>query len=658
MVKRRSPLLSPLRLGPVEIPNRIVSTAHQTSLVHGGVPTAEFVAYHTARARGGVGLIVLEAVTVHPSGALSSHAIAGYDERIVPVLGQLAVAVHARGGRLFAQLFHGGRENFQSPPREPVVAPSAVPSPRFRTEPRALTSQEIEEVVAAHEDVASRCRRAGLDGLELCASHGYLPSQFLNPRTNRREDAWGGDEERRLAYTRAALAAIRRGAGSGLAVGIRLSADERLPEGRDLEAGARILHRLAQDGLIDYASIVIGDSAEHVGSMYIVPPPPVPRAVISELAGPLRTRLPVPLIAATRIHDPEEGERLISAGVADAVGMNRALIADPRLPALTAEGRADERIACVVCNLCIARYHLGLPIRCLQNERTGREAHLPEFPVRDAVGLSVAVVGAGPAGLAAAEAAALRGASVTLLERAQRIGGQLELAGRAPGHAETAAAFIADRRRRLDAAGVDLRLAVEVDADNRVIRSAEVVIVATGARPHRPSLPPAEGCLVLDGWTALRQPDAVPGPVLVADWGGGSAGLDVAEVLALAGREVTLAVAAPAIGDTVHQYARTAYLGRLEQLGVTLLHHRGLDPTGNRLALRSIWTHRREPLPAGIAAVVIAHGREPEDALLRDLAGAGLDVLAAGDCRGPRSAEEAVLEGSAAGRGVATRSRQ
>jgi 2,4-dienoyl-CoA reductase-like NADH-dependent reductase (Old Yellow Enzyme family) len=458
-------LLSPLRIGPVDIRNRIVSTAHQTTLVEDGLPTDDFVAYHAARANGGAGLICIEATAVHPSGLLTGHTIAGYDPRVVDRLARVAHAVHAGGGRLFAQLFHGGREQIDSPPRAPAVAPSAVPSQRFKVEPRALGSSEIEEIIEHHELVAGNARAAGLDGIELCASHGYLPTQFLSARSNRRDDAWGGDAERRMRYIREALLAMRRGAGPELAVGIRLSADESVPEGRHAPETAAVLRTLAGEGLIDYASAVIGDSASYVGAAWIVPPPPVARDAMRAPAEVLRAQLSVPLIATSRIHEPAEAEALLAAGAADAVGMTRALIADPDLPRRVIEDREDERILCTGCNQgCIGHYHLGLPISCLQNPRTGREARFPEpLPQH---GSRVLVIGGGPAGMAAAAAAGRAGATVTLVEASSRLGGQFALAGRAPAHRETALRYLADWSRRLRTADVDVRLDTLLSADS------------------------------------------------------------------------------------------------------------------------------------------------------------------------------------------------
>jgi NADPH-dependent 2,4-dienoyl-CoA reductase/sulfur reductase-like enzyme len=259
------------------------------------------------------------------------------------------------------------------------------------------------------------------------------------------------------------------------------------------------------------------------------------------------------------------------------------------------------------------------------------------------------VIGGGPAGMAAAVAAARAGASVTLFEAATALGGQFALAGRAPAHRETATRFRADWTRRLAAAGVDVCLGTHVEAGGAVAAAADRVIVATGAVAHRPALQAPPGVAVIDGWDAIRDPASVAGPVLVADWGGGWTGLDAAEVLAGAGARVWLSVAAPTVGETVHQYQRVFYLARLERLGVTILHHRELVDAPGGAVLRSLWTHAPEPLPAGVRTLVLALGREPVDALVHDCLQRGIPCIAAGDCRGARSLEEAILEGTAAG---------
>jgi 2,4-dienoyl-CoA reductase-like NADH-dependent reductase (Old Yellow Enzyme family) len=638
-------LLSPLAVGPVTLPNRVVSTAHQTTLVHDHLPTDDFVAYHGARAQGGAGAIVLEATAVHPTGLLTAHTLGGYLPGIVGGYERVAEVVKRHGTKLLVQLFHGGREQIAAAPRAPAVAPSAVPSPRFHSEPRALTRGEIAEIVAGFARAAAHARAGGLDGVEVSMAHGYLAAQFFSARANRRDDRYGGDLEARLRFGVEVLEAIRGEVGHAIAVGVRLAANEMAPGAEGREACAAIAARLRATGLIDFVSLALGHSASYRGSTYIAPPPPVPEdAIVPELpawpdGGPA-------LIATTRVVDLEHAERIVASGHAHAVGMTRALIADPDLVAKAAAGRAGETIACIGCNqACIGHYHAGLPIGCVVNPRTGRERHIAPAAGRRAG--TVLVAGAGPAGIAAAVEAARRGAAVTLVEREVRIGGQLALAGRAPAHAEMWRRYAADAQRDLERAGVTLRLSTEADA--ALAEAFDRVILAAGAVPYAPPLGAFDGGVrVIQACEALLEPGAVEGPVLVADWGGEWAGLDAAEVLAAAGLDVTLACAAAAPGETLHQYQRNGYLDRLDRAGVRIRHHLELAAVDGAATLRHVFSGRLEPL-GDLATLVLAQGRRPDDALWPRLEGRA-GAVRAGDVLGPRTAEEAVLEGFLAGR--------
>jgi 2,4-dienoyl-CoA reductase-like NADH-dependent reductase (Old Yellow Enzyme family) len=439
-------LFNPLRIGAVELPNRIVSTAHQTTLVHDHLPTDDFVAYHEARARGGVGLIVLEATAVHPSGLLTPHTLAGYRPEIVPGLRRVGDAVQEHGTRVFMQLFHGGREQIATAPKPPAVAPSAVPTLRFHAEPRALEPPEISSLVDGYAQAAANAAAAGLDGVEISAAHNYLPAQFFTPALNRRDDEWGEPTRFLLAV----VAAVREAAGE-LAVGVRLSADS--------EAALGAAEALA--GHVDYLSVALGESSTYVGSTGIVPPPPIQENAIAALTAPFRGALP--LVATSRIVDPLEAERLLAEERCDAVGMTRALITDPELPLKARDGRLDDVLRCIGCNACIAHYHAGTPIACTQNPRTGRERTLPA-PERGPSPRRVVVVGAGPAGLAAAAEAGASGHDVHLLERAPRIGGQIALAGAAPMHAEMARTLVRNYERLLERGRVRIRAGEEASA--------------------------------------------------------------------------------------------------------------------------------------------------------------------------------------------------
>jgi 2,4-dienoyl-CoA reductase-like NADH-dependent reductase (Old Yellow Enzyme family) len=627
-------VLSPLTVGPAELRNRVAVTSHQTGLVHDHLPTDDLVAYHRARAEGGAGALFLEATAVHESGLLTAHTLGGYRPGIVAGYQRLAQAAHAAGARMFVQLFHGGREQIASPPRPPAVAPSAVPTQRFHVEPRSLTTREIAELLDGYTRSARHARDGGLDGVELSASHGYLPAQFFSTRANRRTDGYAAG----LRFAREALAAVRAGAGDGLAVTLRLSADEISADGLHAEECAAIAAELAGDGLADLVSVVLGDSATTLGASYIVPPPgslPIePAAAVVRRALPAR----VPLLVTSAIFDLGSADDLIGRGVCDLAGMTRAHIADPALVSKASSG--EPVIPCIGCNQgCIGHYHAGTPIACVVNVRTGRERILPLVRSRR----RVLVAGAGPAGLAAALEAARRGDSVRLVEAAPGIGGQFRLAGRAPSHARAWASYHPWVSAELCRLGVDLRLgttATAADADG-----SDLVVLATGARPYR--LPDTTACPLVDAWTALADPAAITGPVLVADWGGGHEGLDAAELLAAAGHRVTLAVAAFGPGETVHQYQRSRYLARLDQLGVTLRAHTELVIRPDALLLRNIHSGREEPVPDGLGAVVTAAGRIPHDPLWAALEGRP-GVVRAGDVLSPRGLEEAVLEGTLA----------
>jgi 2,4-dienoyl-CoA reductase-like NADH-dependent reductase (Old Yellow Enzyme family) len=634
-------LLEPVALGPAVLPNRVVSTAHQTGLVHDHLPTDDLVAYHAARARGGVGAVFLEATAVDPSGLLTAYTLGGFLPAIVPGYQRLAGELHAHGTRLFVQLFHGGREQISAAPRAPAVAPSPVPSLRFRTEPRALTAAELRALAEGYATAARHCREGGVDGVEVSMAHGYLFAQFFSPRTNRRTDDYAAP----LRFATEVLQAVRQAAGPSLAVGVRLAADERTPGGMDPAACAEVAAALCATGLVDFASFALGHSASYAGSNWIVPPPPAPENAIAEPLAVARAAVDVPVVATTRIVGPAAAQALVASGAADAVGMTRALIADPDLVAKARRDEEDEVIECIGCNqACIGHYHAGVPIGCVVNPRTGRERTLPPA-VPGPGSVRALVVGGGPAGVAAALEAAAHGDAVTLMERADALGGQFALAGRAPAHREAWRRWEASTRRRLARTAVDVRLGAEAGADDA--DGYDVVVLATGARPFEPALRARDDSAAtfarLDAWAAMAAPESVPSPALVADWGGGWEGLDAAEVLADAGVEVTLACAAPCPGDALHQYQRNLYLARLDERGVGLIHHVELATDDGRLVLRHVFSGRCAPLPE-VAALVVAHGRVPDDGLWATLEGRP-GCTRAGDVLGPRSAEEAILEG-------------
>ncbi len=645
-------LFSPLRVGPVDLRNRVVSSGHDTVMAVDGVPGEQMVAYQEARARGGVGLVVVQVAGVHASAKYTSHVLMADDDACVPAYARLVDAVHTHGARIFQQLFHDGREIMESEDGTlPVaLAPSAVPNERFHVMPRAMPLRLVRELVASYAASACRMVAAGYDGVEVVASHGYLPAQFLNPRTNRRTDVYGGDLEGRLRFLREVLEGVRAAVGAGRAVGVRISVGEASGEGLTAEESVEALVHLDGAGLLDYVSVVAGTSATLAGSDHIVPPMTRPVGYTAPLAARVKAAVGVPVMVAGRINSPQDAELVLGRGDADAAVMTRALICDPELPAKARSGRLEEIRACIGCNqACIGHFHAGYPISCIQHPETGRERtygiRVPARRPRDVV-----VVGGGPGGLKAAAVAAERGHRVTLFEAGRRLGGQVLLAQEVPGRAEFggAATNLAGEAER---AGVKIVLGTTVDAVVLAELAPDAVVVATGARPRVPELDLVDSPVVLTAWDLLQgrtieRPADGRRRVVVADWRCDWIGLGAANLLAGNGWKVTLGVTGYHPGQRLQQYVRDDMVAQAQRLGVDvvpLVRIYGAD--GDSVYFQHVLTD--EPVVVdGTAALVLSQGHVAVDGLLRELEDAAVfEVHAVGDCLAPRTVEEAVLEG-------------
>jgi 2,4-dienoyl-CoA reductase-like NADH-dependent reductase (Old Yellow Enzyme family)/thioredoxin reductase len=642
-------LFSEIWLGGCRIKNRIVSPGHHTYLAD-RAPGEALVAYHERRAEGGVGLIVSEITAVHATAGFSHALLDATDPAVIPDFARLAEAVHRHGARIFAQLFHPGREVLSA--RDgmmPVAyAPSAVPNERFHIMPKAMPAALIREVIAGYGRSAAHLAEAGFDGVEIVASHGYLPAQFLNPRVNLRDDDYGGDAERRLRFLRDVVAGIRDGC-DGFTVGLRVSGAELVPDGLGEAEVAEACVALDPD--LDYFSLVAGTSATLGGSVHIVPPMGIEHGYVAPFGAALRKRLSKPVLVSGRINQPQIAERIIAGGEADLCGMARALICDPELPAKALAGRLDDIRACIGCNqACVGRAHKGLGISCIQHPESGRELEFPA-PPRAARGRRVIVAGGGPAGMKAAAVAAARGHRVTLYERARQLGGQARLAQALPGREEFGG-IITNLAREMDLAGVEAVTGREVTAGLLRDSGAEAVIVATGARAFVPSLDGLDEAHCVTAWEVLEG-KANPGQrVVIADWRADWIGIGLAERLCRDGCAVTLCTNAALAGETLQLYTRNHYVGRLHKLGVAIRTHVRLYGADGDSAYFQDTLSDEPVVIEGVDTLVLALGHQAETALEAELDGLPLEVLSIGDCVAPRSAEEAVYEGMIAGRKV------
>jgi NADH:flavin oxidoreductases, Old Yellow Enzyme family len=639
-------LFEPLTIGPVTIRNRIVSSGHDTVMATDGRVSDQLIAYQEARARGGVGLIVVQVAGVHGSARYTSSVLMADDDSCIPGLTSLADVVHSHGATIFQQLFHDGRELMESDDGTlpAALAPSAVPNERFHVMPRAMPIALVREIIACYGASADRLSRAGFDGVEVVASHGYLPAQFLNPRINLRTDDYGGSPENRLRFLHEVLSAVREGAGPDLAVGLRISIGEESPDGLTPEESIDCVAALDRDGLLDYVSVVVGTSATLAGSSHIVPPMTIPIGYTAPLSARLKEAVSVPVMVAGRINQPQDAERILARGDADATVMTRALICDPLMPAKALAGELDEIRACIGCNqACIGHFHAGYPISCIQHPETGRErTYGTRSPTRRVK--EVVVVGGGPGGLKAAAVAAERGHRVTLVEAGSRLGGQVLLAQEIPGRAEFGGA-ITNLQREAERAGVKMLMRTRADRSLIGELGPDAVVLATGALPRVPELELIDSPTVLTAWEVLQGADVPSGRVVVADWRCDWIGLGVAIALAQRGRRVILAVSGYHAGQRIQQYVRDAMIANAVRLGVEIIPLvRPYGADGDTVYLQHVLTD--DPvIIQDASALVLSQGHLPVDDLATALADSSFEVHLVGDCLAPRTVEEAVLEG-------------
>ncbi|MFT0170103.1 FAD-dependent oxidoreductase [Paraburkholderia mimosarum] len=645
-------LFSPLQIRGATLKNRIMSTGHDTTMPTDGRINDALVAYHEARARGGAGLIVMQVAGVHETARYTSHLLMATDDDCIPGYRRLADAVHAHGCRLFTQLFHPGRELMESADGLLAVAyaPSSTPNERFHVMPRALTHEMIGEIVRGYGDAARRMNEAGLDGVEFVASHGYLPSQFLNPRVNRRTDEYGGSLDNRLRFLREVLAEMRRQTSDSFVIGMRISAGERDAEGLTAEDALEACARLERE--LDYVNIIAGTSASLGGAIHIVPPMSFNNAYVAPDSKAFKERLAIPVFVGGRINQPHEAEAVIVNGQADVCGMTRALICDPLMPAKAQAGRTDDIRACIACNqACIGHFHRGYPISCIQHPETGRELTYGEMRPA-AQRRKVMVVGGGPAGMKAAATAAQRGHDVTLYEAASQPGGQALLAQLLPRRSEFGG-IVTNLTRELELSGA--RVVTNTRVDETLIRSGkpDVIILATGAKPYVPEFEHGGGIQVVDAWQILRGEVKVGHRALVVDWRCDWIGPGIAEMLTRAGSDVQLAVNGTHAGETLPLYVRDNVAAGLHRQRITVIPYARLYGCDGDTVFMQHTTSDEAIIFDNIDTLVLCHGHQPDNTLetaLRSWIDAERDaspmeLIAIGDCMAPRTAEEAVYDG-------------
>jgi len=641
-------LFSPLQIRGARLKNRIMSTGHDTTMPTDGYVNDRLIAYHKARAQGGAGLIVTQVAGVHETARYTSHLLMATDDDCIPGYARLAKAVQAYDCRIFSQLFHPGREIMESADGLlPVAyAPSSMPNGRFGVMPRALPRDLIQEIIHGYGQAAWRLFTAGFDGVEVVASHGYLPAQFLNPRLNHRLDEHGGTLENRLRFLREILTEIRKNTSDQFVVGMRISAGERDESGLTAaEALEACVHLQTQ---LDYVNLTTGTSASLGGAIHIAPPMAMAPAYFAQDANAYKQVLEIPVFVAGRINQPQEADAIIAAGLADICGMTRALIADSEMPAKAEAGNIDGIRACIACNqACIGHFHRGYAISCIQHPETGRELTYSTRPpaIRRK---KVMVIGGGPAGMKAAIEAAENGHDVTLFEAGPQLGGQALLAQLLPRRAEFGG-IVTNLSRELATSGARIVKNTRVDRALAEREAPDAIILATGAKPYIPDFPHDGDVQIADAWQVLRG-EVKPGQrVLITDWRGDWIAPGIAEYLARSGSSVALAINGTHAGQALPYYVRDDIVAVLHRLRIPVTTYERLYGCSGDTVLMQHAASGEPIVYEEIDTLVLCQGHVATAELEAELRPLVNEFFMIGDCMAPRTAEEAVYEGLQAG---------
>jgi 2,4-dienoyl-CoA reductase-like NADH-dependent reductase (Old Yellow Enzyme family)/thioredoxin reductase len=619
------PLLQPFDLKGVSLRNRVVSTSHEPAYTEDGMPKERYRLYHREKARGGVGLTMIGgSAVVSPDSPPAFGNMLLYKDEVVPWLRRLTDDVHEAGAAVMIQLTHLGRRSSNyTGDWLPLVYPSGLREPQHRSFPKVAEAWDLDRIVGDYADAAARCQAAGLDGIEI-ESYGHLFDAWASPATNRRDDAFGGSLENRLTFPLRVLDAIRAAVGPDFVLGVRMAMDECLPDGLHLADTVGILRTYVEHG-VDFLSVIKGGLDSDARLAETIPSMGTPSAPFLDFAGEVRRAVEVPVMHAARIGDVATARHAIRDGLLDLVGMTRPQLADPHLVAKVARGEEDRIRPCVGASYCLDAIYESGDAKCIHNAATGREQTLPHV-VAPTVGRRrrAVVVGAGPAGLEAARVLSERGHHVTVLEAADRPGGQVLLASSSARRRDLAG-IVDWRLAEAKHTGVDFRFGVYAEPASVLELEPDVVVVATGGVPDRSFLPVGQD-LVLDTWDVMGGTGRVrPGErVLVFDDHGGEPALDAAELLARLGAQVELVTPERMVGVSVGSMNSPAYLRSFAEHDVRLTLARRLAGVRRGEQSRLVATlssdYAEVSIERAVDHVVVEHGTVPNDELYHALA--------------------------------------
>lgn len=554
-------MFSPINIGTVTVPNRFVVPPMGNNFANtDGSMSERSAAYYEARAKGGFGLITIESTVVYKQAKGGPRKPCLFSDEVVPSFKRVADACHAYGAKVSIQLQHAGPEGNSKLTGYPLKAASAIAPSAGREIPEAMPTEEVYRLIECYGDAARRAQLAGIDMVEVHCAHGYLVSTFISARTNKRTDEFGGCFENRMRLPRLIIENIRKKTGGNMPILCRINARDEGDGGVDVHDAAAIAAYLEQVCGVDAIHVT---RSIHIHDEFMWAPNITHGGFNAELGAEIKRAVSVPVILVGRFTEPQYAELLVKQGRADLIAFGRQSIADPELPNKARNGQLEKLTPCIACLLgCVPNMLQGRPITCAMNPCVGREAELRPAEVRK----NVVVIGGGPGGMYAARLCALRGHSVTLLEKDAELGGHFLVASYPPGKGEISGAirsFIVNCRE----AGVDIRTGAEATPELVASLKPDAIIIATGSVPLRLPIPGLDSCGCSTAEDVLTGKADTGKRVLVV--GGGMVGCECVEFLTEREHIVDMVEMKPVIGEDIVPEARKYIMANLEKHKVT-----------------------------------------------------------------------------------------